>query len=176
MNYVDQGGVLTSHDDVPETIREQLYIQEQQRLERQKGGLQSSPGYPPINITNVLPAQSSNLSALSTPTPMVAMCPGKTAPDFLEIPGLRDLAVTEYSDWQQSQVSDEKLKAEFRKARDTALEDGLDLMQVHEDQDPEFFIKNGVKRGIARRFVGDINYWVKNCKCNMESGFIAEFI
>jgi hypothetical protein len=73
-------------------------------------------------------------------------------------------------------VSDEKLKAEFRKARDTALEDGLDLMQVHEDQDPEFFIKNGVKRGIARRFVGDINYWVKNCKCNMESGSIAEFI
>ncbi|KAI2737610.1 hypothetical protein DTO013F2_9754 [Penicillium roqueforti] len=176
VDYVDQGGVLTSHDDVPETIREQLYIQEQQRLERQKGGLQSSPGYPPINITNVLPAQSSNLSALSTPTPMVAMCPGKTAPDFLEIPGLRDLAVTEYSDWQQSQVSDEKLKAEFRKARDTALEDGLDLMQVHEDQDPEFFIKNGVKRGIARRFVGDISYWVKNCKCNMESGFIAEFI
>ncbi|OQD86925.1 hypothetical protein PENSOL_c082G05414 [Penicillium solitum] len=62
---------------------------------------------------------SSNLSAPSTPTPTVAMCPGKNAPGFLEIPGLRDFAVTEYSEWQQSQVSDEKLKAEFRKARDT---------------------------------------------------------
>ncbi|KAK4936947.1 hypothetical protein LTR66_015270, partial [Elasticomyces elasticus] len=74
------------------------------------------------------------------------MCPGKDLADFLEIPGLRDLAVAEYSDWQQTQVNDENLKAEFRKARDAALEDGLDLMQVHEDQDPQFFIKNGVKR------------------------------
>ncbi|KAF3404054.1 hypothetical protein F1880_010328, partial [Penicillium rolfsii] len=89
------------------------------------------------------------------------------------IPGLRDLAVAEYSNWQQSQVDDEKLKAEFRKARDAALEDGLDLMQVHEDQDPEFFIKNGVKRGIARRFVGDIEYWVKYCKYSVEDGATA---
>ncbi|KAJ5475378.1 hypothetical protein N7539_008444 [Penicillium diatomitis] len=89
---------------------------------------------------------------------MSTVCPGKHISDFLEIPGLRDLAVAEYSDWQQSQVDDEKLKAEFRKARDATLEDGLDFMQVHEDQDPEFFIKNGVKRGIARRFIGDIEY------------------
>jgi hypothetical protein len=104
------------------------------------------------------------------------MCPGKHISDCLEIPGLRDLAVAEYSDWQQSQVDDEKLKAEFRKARDAALEDGLDLMQVHEDQDPGFFIKNGVKRGIARRFVGDIEYWVKRCKCNVEEGATALFV
>jgi hypothetical protein len=74
--------------------------------------------------------------------------------DCLEIPGLRDLAVAEYSDWQQSQVNDEKLKAEFRKASDAALEDGLDLMQVHEDQDPE---------------------WVKRCKCNVEERATALF-
>lgn len=168
VNYAEEGGVLKSHDDVPESIREKLYIQEQQRLERQKGGTQSTNGYPPINITNVLPAQTSPLSVPTTPTPMPTTCPGKAPPDFLEIPGLRDLAVAEYSDWQQSQVNDEKLKAEFRKACDTALEDGLDLVQIHKDQDPGFFIRNGVKRGIARRFVGDINYWVKHCKCNIE--------
>jgi hypothetical protein len=43
--------------------------------------------------------------------------------------------VAEYSKWQQSQVDDETLKAEFCKARDLALEDGLDLVQVHEDQE-----------------------------------------
>ncbi|OGE46894.1 hypothetical protein PENARI_c093G12216 [Penicillium arizonense] len=168
VSYAEEGGVLKTHDDVPESIRERLYIQEQQRLERQKGGTQSTNGYPPINITNVLPAQASPLSVPTTPTPMPTTGPGKAPPDFLEIPGLRDLAVAEYSDWQQSQVNDEKLKAEFRKARDTALEDGLDVVQIHKDQDPGFFIRNGIKRGIARRFVGDINYWVEHCKCGIE--------
>lgn len=166
VNYVEEGEELNSHDDVPESVREKLYIQEQQRLERQKG-TQSTSGYPPINITNVLPAQASPLSMPTTPTPMPAPCPEKAPSDFLEIPGLRDIAVARYSDWQQSQVNDEKLKAEFRKARDVALEDGLDLVQVHKDQDPGFFIKNGVKRGIARRFVGDVNYWVEHRKCSI---------
>jgi hypothetical protein len=49
-------------------------------------------------------------------------------------------------------------------------------MQVNEDQDPEFFIKNGVKRGIARRFVRDIKYWVKRCKYNVEEGATTLFI
>ncbi|KAJ5547520.1 hypothetical protein N7513_004754 [Penicillium frequentans] len=131
VGYVEEGGLLKTHDDVPESIREKLYIQEQQRLERQKGGTQSTNGYPPINITNVLPVQASPLSMPTTPTPMPILCPGKAPLDFFEIPGLRDLAVAEYSDWQQSQVNDEKLKQEFRKARDTALEDGQDLVQIY---------------------------------------------
>ncbi|KAJ5865177.1 uncharacterized protein N7529_007093 [Penicillium soppii] len=172
VNFVEQGGVLNSHYDVPETIREGLYTQEQQRLERQKGSKHCTTGttYPPINITNVLPAPSSHSPVPATPNSTPAMFAGKNIAEVFDIPGLRDLAVAEYSEWQQSQVSDEKLKAEFRTARDLALGDGLDLLQVHEDQDPEFFIKNGVKRGIARRFVGDIIYWVKNNKCSMEAG------
>ncbi|KAJ5675345.1 hypothetical protein N7462_008242 [Penicillium macrosclerotiorum] len=160
VRYAEEGGLLKSHDDVPESIREKLYIQEQQRFERQKGGAQSTNGYPPINITNVLPAQASPLSVPATPTPMpTSYRPG--------VPGLRDVAVAEYSDWQQSQVNNNGLKEEFGKARDTALEDGLDLVQIHKDQDPGFFIKNGIKRGIARRFVGDIQYWVESCRCNI---------
>lgn len=174
VNHVEQGGRLTSHDDVPDSIREKLYIQEQQRLERQKGSHQTAAGYPPINITNVLPAQSSSASVPNTPTPTSAMGPEKIPAVCLDIPGLRDLAVAEYSDWQQSYVNDERLKAEFRKARDIALEDGLDLIQVHEDQDPGFFIKNGVKRGVARRFVADIISWVKQYKYNIEGGTVIE--
>jgi hypothetical protein len=37
-----------------------------------------------------------------------------------------------------------------------ALTNGLDLKQIDKDQDPEFFIKHGVKVGVARRFVDDI--------------------
>ena len=36
---------------------------------------------------------------------------------------------------------------------------GLDLEQVHEDQNPDFFTQNGVRLGISRRFVGDIIDW-----------------
>lgn len=69
-----------------------------------------------------------------------------------------------YSEWQQSNVVDEALKTEFQKACDVALDDGLDLEQVYEDQDPGFFIPSGVKKGVARRFVGDIEGWVKRYK------------
>ena len=52
---------------------------------------------------------------------------------------------------------------EFQKACDVALDDGLDLEQTYEDQDPEFFIRSGMKQGVARRF-SDIAGWVKQCK------------
>lgn len=164
IKYVEQGGELNTHDDVPHDIRENLYREEQQRLDRKSVPKQPSisTSCPPINITNVLPSQSPpSGSPLSTEDVPVRDS------GCLDIPGLRDVAVEEYSDWQQSQVGNETLKAEFRKARDAALSDGLDLGQIFKDQDSEFFIKQGVKRGIARRFVTDIEYWVKQCKLNM---------
>jgi hypothetical protein len=61
VTHVEKGGVLDSHKDVPEGIREELYMEEQQRLEKdkRKGGpsLGSGVPYPPINI-NVLPSQA----------------------------------------------------------------------------------------------------------------------
>jgi len=47
----------------------------------------------------------------------------------------------------------------------------LDLEQIHEDQDPELLIKKGVKRGIARRFVSDIEGWA-----SVTNGIAYEFI
>ncbi|RAH49537.1 uncharacterized protein BO66DRAFT_288211, partial [Aspergillus aculeatinus CBS 121060] len=63
--------------------------------------------------------------------------------------------------WQESYVQSPLLKAEFRKARDVALENGLDLEQMHLDQDWEFFVESGVKKGIARRFIEDIGEWAR---------------
>jgi hypothetical protein len=85
VNYVEQGGILTSHDDIPETIRERLYIQEQQRLERKKG-INQSTTYPPIMITNVLPAQPSHPSGAISSTSSPAMSPGTTARKFCIFP------------------------------------------------------------------------------------------
>jgi hypothetical protein len=44
---------------------------------------------------------------------------------------------------------------------DMALQYGLDLQQLHNDQDPDFFISRGIKIGGARRFIRDIEYWVQ---------------
>jgi hypothetical protein len=42
-----------------------------------------------------------------------------------------------------------------------ALEYRLDLEQLYNDQDPDFFISRGIKLGVARRFIRDIEYWVQ---------------
>jgi hypothetical protein len=170
VELVHQGHTLKSHDDVPEGIREQLFAEEHQRQER-RSTTTSIPAQslPPINITNVLPSQANE-----SPTKSVAdssVTAGKETGEIarLDIPGPRDAAVMAYSDWQQSNVVDEALKEEFRKACNATLEDGLDLEQVYEDQDPAFFVRSGVKRGIARRFVSDIDGWSKRYKLSYDA-------
>lgn len=86
----------------------------------------------------------------------------------LNIAGLRDANVQAYCDWQQSQVGHASWKVEFQKACDVALDDGLDLDQIDELSDPEYFKNRGVKWGIARRFVRDIRYWAENRDCNVD--------
>jgi hypothetical protein len=129
IKYIGQGATLQTHDDVPEDIRQQLYAEEQQRFDRKQTSTAMSPlSMPPINITNVLPGYSE-------PTPLPASQPGTASSmqpphsmiaSRLDVPGLRDVAVKDYSDWQQAQVHNESLKIEFRKARDVVLPDGLD--------------------------------------------------
>ncbi|KAI1839961.1 hypothetical protein JX266_013830 [Neoarthrinium moseri] len=54
VKYVEEGNALDTHDDMPADVRETLYLEDQQRLDRQD---RATPGrYPPINITNVLPS------------------------------------------------------------------------------------------------------------------------
>jgi hypothetical protein len=75
----------------------------------------------------------------------------------LDIPGALDVAVRLYSEWQQSNVTDADWKIDVQKACDVTIEDGLDLEQIYTDDDPDFFIKKGVKKQeVTRRFVRDI--------------------
>jgi hypothetical protein len=162
IQLVEEGHVLHTHNDVPKDIREQLYAEEDQRRDRQAaGGSMSRTNLPPITITNVLPQHSgqspSTTSTLSVPSFNDRARKGVS----LDIPGPRDLAVAAYSQWQQSNVVDEAQKMEYQKACDITLLEMLDLEQLHEDQDYDFFIRNGVKRGVARRFVSDIGRWAE---------------
>jgi hypothetical protein len=171
IRYAEQGHPIRTHDDVPEDIRDELYAEEHQRLEkRQAASTKSPPSMAPINITNVLPGNSPQASvpASYAGAPPSMQLPDSLPADPLDIPGLRDTAVREYSEWQQSRVGDKLLKDEFQKACDAILMEGLDLELVHEDQDTEYLVRNGVKRGIARRFVRDIGPWAKRYKLDTE--------
>jgi hypothetical protein len=157
--------MLETHDDMPPEIQEQLYAEEQQWYERQ-AKIKRHPGDSsclPINI-NFLSAQSPQVPVLPTPaiTPLLLPHSGPDMVDALFIPDLPlDTAAKEYSRWQQSRIDSETLKDDIGKAHNMALTNGPDLKQVQEDRDPEFFIKHGVKLGVARRFVNDIRSWVE---------------
>jgi hypothetical protein len=168
IRHAEQGHPIRTHDDVPEDIRDELYAEEHQRLERRQVASKSSPSMAPINITNILPGNSPQASVPTsyTRSPLSMQLSDSLLADHLDIPGLRDTAVREYSEWQQSRVGDEMLKNEFQKACDAILIEGLDL--EHEDQDAEFLVRSGVKRGIARRFVRDIGHWGKRHKLDTE--------
>jgi hypothetical protein len=163
VKHVRRGGALETHDDVPDTIRKELYAEEQLRIAKRKprdsNSLVTNNPYP-INI-NLLHTQSPHTSMTATPTPAMPSPPNNHTPECPKITGPRDEAVKAYSKWQESNVIDVVLKEDFRKARDVALANGLDLEQVYKDQDPDFFIKNGIKIGIARRFVSDITEWLE---------------
>ncbi|KAI2868504.1 hypothetical protein CBS63078_11258 [Aspergillus niger] len=152
------------HDDVPSEIREQLYAKERKRREKeQKTSERSSvePAGRSINI-NLLPSQSPQSSMLATPagSPPFLPHPGSELIDPIVVPDLPlEVAVEEYSSWQKSQVVSQRYKDDIDRARDVALENGLDLEQIYGDQDPDFFIKHGVRIGVARRFVKEIRKW-----------------
>jgi len=82
----------------------------------------------------------------------------------LDIPGFLDEHVEEYCTWQQSRVKKPSLKVEYKKACDVMIEDGMDLDLIRQDPNPDFLTKKGVKRGIAKHIVGDIDYWVEKVK------------
>jgi hypothetical protein len=77
------------------------------------------------------------------------------------VPGFLDAAVEDYSDWQKSRVRGYDQKDDIQNMCDMALEYRLDLQQLYDDQDPDFFISRGIKLGVAPRFIRDIPYWVQ---------------
>ena len=168
VKFVQDGSRLESHDDVPTDFRDQLYAEEQQKQERKaKTATASSMGLTPITINNNFPETpvpaklpvSEEVSGLAKRD-----CSAENVVSHLNIPGPRDVAVRKYAEWQQMQVQDVLWKNEVRKACNTVLAECLDLEQLYQDHDAEFLIQKGIKRGIARRFVSDIDTWVKRLK------------
>jgi hypothetical protein len=119
IRFVEKGGVLGDHDDVPNGVREQLHAEENQRLEKKKGSNNSTIRSlcPPIRINNFLPAGScQELMPAPSADEAPHTQPSRTEP--ITIHGLLDVAVEEYAERQQSRVSNETFRDNIKKARD----------------------------------------------------------
>ncbi|KAF5236403.1 hypothetical protein FAUST_6553 [Fusarium austroamericanum] len=73
------------------------------------------------------------------------------APKYLGIPGKRDVNVRKYCSWHCSKNDNNIWKMEYEKACELTLDEGLDLKQIRLDQDDQFFVDKGFKKGIAKR-------------------------
>ncbi|KAA8641518.1 uncharacterized protein ATNIH1004_011654 [Aspergillus tanneri] len=154
-DYVDDGGKLEGHDDVPDDIRRDLILESQggRNLKKANNNMPSTEmPYHPISI-NVLPAQTAaGGSMVPAPPPSLSSTNNR-----LVIPGPG--AVREYSNWLESRVTEEAYKADIRRACQVTLENLMDLELINEAPDPSFFIEQGVKKGTALRFIRDIHEW-----------------
>ncbi|KAK3933746.1 hypothetical protein QBC46DRAFT_454626 [Diplogelasinospora grovesii] len=161
VRYAEEGNPLKTHKDVPEFIRELIYAKEQAASERKlkrKGSL--CEGGPPIKIVNVLPPHYGQASMGAPP-----VAPARRPANF-SIPNPRDKAIRAYCDWHCRQVDDPEWKQGFQKACAITLREGFDLRHVYQDQDVKIFVTNGVKPGIARSFIDDVEIWVKETKAS----------
>lgn len=86
--------------------------------------------YPPINITVLLAGLSQQ--SIHPPT-NDAILTGPGCTESIMVDGLLDVAVDEYTEWQQSRVSNETFRENINKAHDVTLENCLDLMQIYKD-------------------------------------------
>jgi hypothetical protein len=138
IKYVEQGGILDTHDDVPDNVREQLYAEERQRLSKQNkspNNLTTGSTLPPINI-NVLPTQSSQPLISSSWGTEATSISNQT--DYVDIPGPLEAVVEEYANWHLSRVNSDSYKENIMKAREIALDNCLDLGQIRAES-PDFF-------------------------------------
>ncbi|KAB8227930.1 uncharacterized protein BDW43DRAFT_316341 [Aspergillus alliaceus] len=141
VKYIEGGGILDTHDDLLTTSVNSSIQGRHNALKNTKRSSQ---------ILSDKPIAAEQLS--SSPDCI----------DTVDIPGFLDDAVEEYANWHLSRVSRELYRDHIKKARDVALENGFDLKQIS-GENPDFFVKQGVVIGVARRFVSDIQNWINQC-------------
>jgi hypothetical protein len=136
VEYVEKGGKLKEHSDLPKHYRNEILNPPTKR--KQADG-------PQINITNVIPG--------SEATPPVKR---------IKIAGSRDNAISHYRDWHCEQVDDDNWKRDFYRIAELTFKARLTLNRLFEAQEDEmgFFISNKFPRGIAHQWVSMVDEWV----------------
>jgi uncharacterized protein YdiU (UPF0061 family) len=84
------------------------------------------------------------------------------------------MVLKDYSKWHVSKVDDNDLKNDYQKACQVVLKNGLDLQQIFNCLDSNFFIEKEVKVGMAHCFV-DVNNIIEWVKHYQEQLDLSEF-
>ena len=164
VDYVEDGGKLDCHNDVPDDIQQDLVSQSQGRTNSKKAQNTDIPH--PINI-NVLPSRmGASDSTVMAPPPNAS-----TTINRLALRGPN--AVRKYCKWLELQAPEEAYKADIRRACPVILENLMDLELIIDASNPKFFTEQGIKLGTALRLIRDIPEWSAT-QGNARSGDIAE--
>ena len=101
VRFVERGGKLETHDDVPQSIRQELYDEEKKRRDRKSGKVAGSPGGSSAVTINILPGHAQQATQSSGRAHSIGPVQiwGSSLADDLDIEGPRDVAVKEFSKW-----------------------------------------------------------------------------
>ena len=130
IRHFQRGQPLETHDDVPDELRQQIYLEEEQSSRNKRlNTTATATNMPPIQL--VLP---------KAPSPALE-ADRKSETQRIDIPGFHDVNLQRYCDWLKSRVRGAAQKAEYQKATDFLIESGYDLDLLHEDQDHTLLVE-----------------------------------
>ncbi|KEF50799.1 uncharacterized protein A1O9_13151 [Exophiala aquamarina CBS 119918] len=168
VSFVERQNKLETHDDVPPSIRQQLYAEEQQRHDRKLGKISGNPSGSSAVTINILPSHAQQATLVNGQTRSIGLVQVNdlSLDEDLSIDGPRDVAVKDFSTWLQAQYQDPSYQKEVQKAEKAMLDEGFGLLQIYGDRNKEFLASKGVKRGVADSFMNDIPIWNKRRRAN----------
>ncbi|KAI7970684.1 hypothetical protein EIK77_003084 [Talaromyces pinophilus] len=163
VQYVEQGGTISDHDDVPDFIRQEIVRAEEQRQNKSKSSNHRGSSYPPINITNVLPTPPTSVTHQITADHELTLATAARLDSSvrLTVHGYLDQAVLDYTDWKVSQAISDIWKDGFRRAGAIALQLGLDLDLLYK-KGKRVFDGYDIPEGLVEQYVRDIPIWIEN--------------
>jgi hypothetical protein len=130
VEHAKEGNKLDSHHDVPDHIRQQLYAEADQRIERRQNSRTpaSAMSQMQAGTPTAIPtpgAMQSSAEPRQTGPSTVAIAPALL--ESLDIPGPHEDAIRDYVTWQQGQATTEDWISQFAKAGDILLKQGFRL-------------------------------------------------
>ena len=161
VTHMNEGNNFESHHDVPDTIRQQLYAEADQRSEVHQDTRPTHPRTAQVRICDSSPAPEQGGQQFSqgrTPSTHVAT-PRQIVLEPLDIPGPHEKAIQDYVKWQQDQVISQEWIGQNAKAGEILRAQGFRLNLFYQTQRVDLLTEGGVSQGIAESFHNDLPKW-----------------
>ena len=161
VDHVKEGNKLDGHQDVPDTIRQQLYAEADQRTGGHRNTRRSPYTMPQMQGRTPTPCVTPAVLPSSpgqAPASIVGASP--LVLQKLDIPAPHEDAIRDYMTWQQGRAVSGKWISQYAKAGDILLKQGFTLNHFYTRQLVGLLTDGGVWSGIALSFHNDIPEWL----------------